>query len=113
MKRVEAIFRYEKLDDVKAALDEIGIKGITVIEVKGAGKQRGYTEFYRGNKLTVTLRPKIKAEIVVADELVEKVVDTIVKAAWTGEVGDGKIFIIPVEEVVAIRTGIKGEPAIV
>jgi nitrogen regulatory protein P-II 1 len=113
MKRVEAIFRYEKLDEVKAALDAIGVKGITVLEVKGAGKQRGYTELYRGTQLTVTLRPKIKAEIVVSDELVEKVVDTIVKAAWTGEVGDGKIFVIPVEEVVAIRTGIKGEAAII
>lgn len=113
MKRVEAIFRYEKLDEVKAALDKIGIKGITVYEVKGAGKQRGYTEFYRGTKLAVTLRPKIKAEIVVADELVAKVVETIINVARTGEVGDGKIFVIPVEEVVAIRTGIKGEPAIV
>src|SRR3972149_5135041 len=103
MKKIEAIFRHIVLDDVKKALDDIGVKGMTVTDVKGAGKQRGYTEVYRGSKLTISLRPKVKLEAVVADDLVEKVVATIASVARTGEIGDGKIFISDIAEAVAIR----------
>lgn len=113
MKKVEAIFRHIMLEDVKKALDDIGAKGMTVTDVKGAGKQRGYTEVYRGSKLTISLRPKVKVELVVPDELVDKVVDAIADTARTGEIGDGKIFVSPVEQAIAIRTGVKGEPAVV
>jgi len=112
MKKVEAIFRHIMLDDVKLALDKIGAKGMTVTDVKGAGKQRGYTEVYRGSKLTISLRPKVKVELVVSDDLVEEVISTIAGTARTGEIGDGKIFISDITEAVAIRTGVRGEPAI-
>jgi len=113
MKKIEAIFRHIVLDDVKKALDDIGVKGMTVTDVKGAGKQRGYTEVYRGSKLTISLRPKVKVELVVPDELVDQAVDTIAQTARTGEIGDGKIFVSDIREAVAIRTGTRGEPAIV
>lgn len=112
MKKVEAIIRHIKLDEVKKALDEIGVPGLSVTEIKGAGKQKGYTETYRGTKITIFLRPKIKLETVVQDNLVERVVETIATVARTGEIGDGKIFVIPVEGVTRIRTGEKQEDAI-
>ncbi|MBI5561200.1 MAG: P-II family nitrogen regulator [Deltaproteobacteria bacterium] len=112
MKKIEAIIKPFKLDEVKDALNEIGIKGITVSEVKGFGRQKGHTELYRGAEYVVDFLPKIKIEIVVKAELVEKVVTTIVETAKTGRIGDGKVFVLPVEEVVRIRTGEKGEDAI-
>ena len=112
MKKIEAIIKPFKLDEVKEALQDVGIQGLSVIEVKGFGRQKGHTELYRGAEYVVDFLPKVKIEVVVKDEDVEKVVDTIVKTAQTGRVGDGKIFIIPVEDVVRIRTGEKGEAAI-
>ena len=112
MKRVEAIVKPFKLDEVKDALLEIGIQGMTVSEVKGFGRQKGHTELYRGAEYVVDFLPKIKMEIIVGDEMVEKVIETIEKTAKTGRIGDGKIFVIPVEEVVRIRTGERGETAI-
>jgi len=112
MKKVEAIFRHIMLEEVKNALDKLGIKGMTVTDVKGAGKQRGYTEVYRGSKITINLRPKVKVELVVLDAEVDKVIETIIATARTGEIGDGKIFVYPVEQAIAIRTGAKGEAAI-
>jgi nitrogen regulatory protein P-II 1 len=112
MKKIEAIVKPFKLDEVKEALNEIGIQGITVTEVKGFGRQKGHTELYRGAEYVVDFLPKIKMEIVVKEELVAKVVETIVNTAKTGRIGDGKVFVIPVEEVVRIRTGEKGEEAI-
>jgi nitrogen regulatory protein P-II 1 len=108
MKKVEAIIKPFKLEDVKEALNEIGIKGITVTEVKGFGRQKGHTEIYRGAEYVVDFLPKIKIEVVVEDELVAKVVETIVDVARTGKIGDGKIFITPVEEAIRIRTGERG-----
>ena len=112
MTKVEAIIRPGKLDDVKAALDEIGIKGITVINVLGAGKQRGRTQYYRGQEYVVNLLDKTKIETVVADDMVENVIETITKAAFTGEIGDGKIFVSKVDETVRIRTGERGDIAL-
>jgi len=112
MTKVEAIIRPGKLDDVKEALDEIGIKGITVISVMGAGKQRGRTQYYRGQEYVVNLLDKTKIETVVADSMVEKVIEVITKTAFTGEIGDGKIFISKVDEVIRIRTGERGEIAL-
>ena len=112
MKKIEAIIKPFKLDEVKEALNEIGIKGITVSEVKGYGRQKGHTELYRGAEYVVDFLPKIKIEIVVKGEMVEKVVSTIVETAKTGRIGDGKVFVSSVEEVVRIRTGEKGEDAI-
>lgn len=112
MKKIEAIIKPFKLDEVKEALNEIGIKGITVCEVKGFGRQKGHTELYRGAEYVVDFLPKIKLEIVVKAELVEKVVSTIVETAKTGRIGDGKVFVLPVEEVVRIRTAERGEDAI-
>lgn len=112
MKKIEAIIKPFKLDEVKEALNEIGIKGITVSEVKGFGRQKGHTELYRGTEYVVDFLPKIKMEIVVKEELVASVVDTIVEAARTGRIGDGKVFVLSVDEVVRIRTGEKGEDAI-
>lgn len=109
MKKIEAIIRHIKLEEVKKALDEVGVLGMTVTEVRGFGRQKGYTESYRGAKLTINLLPKLKLEIVVKDEDVEKVLETIVKVARTGEIGDGKIFVLPVDEAVRIRTGERGE----
>jgi nitrogen regulatory protein P-II 1 len=112
MKKVEAIIKPFKLDEVKDALVEIGIGGMTVTEVRGFGQQKGHTEIYRGTEYVIDFLPKVKIEIVVKDEDVEKVIETITKTAQTGRVGDGKIFVIPVEEVVRIRTGERGEQAI-
>ena len=112
MQKVEAIIKPFKLDEVKAALAEIGIQGMTVSEVKGFGRQKGHTELYRGAEYVVDFLPKIKLEIAVADDQVEKVVDTIVAAANTGRIGDGKIFVVPMEETVRIRTGERGESAL-
>jgi len=112
MTKVEAIIRPGKLDDVKDALDEIGVKGITVISVMGAGKQRGRTQYYRGQEYVVNLLDKTKIETVVADENVEEVVSVITKAAFTGEIGDGKIFLTKVDDVIRIRTGERGEVAL-
>ncbi len=112
MKKVEAIIKPFKLDEVKDALVEIGIGGMTVTEVRGFGQQKGHTEIYRGTEYVIDFLPKIKIEVIVKDEDVEKVVETIMKTAQTGRVGDGKIFIIPVEDVIRIRTGERGEKAI-
>jgi nitrogen regulatory protein P-II 1 len=112
MKLIEAIIKPFKLDEVKDALHEIGIEGITVSEVKGFGRQKGHTELYRGAEYVVDFIPKVKIEIAVADELVAKIVETIENTAKTGRIGDGKIFIIPLDEAVRIRTGEKGNEAI-
>jgi nitrogen regulatory protein P-II 1 len=112
LKKVEAIIKPFKLDEVKEALNEIGIQGITISEVKGFGRQKGHTELYRGAEYVVDFIPKIKMEIIVSDEIVGKVVETIAQAAKTGRIGDGKIFVTPVEEVVRIRTGERGEEAL-
>jgi len=112
MKLVIAIIKPFKLEEVKTALSEIGVEGMTVTEVKGFGRQKGHTEIYRGSEYTVDFLPKVKLEIVVADGVVGKVVDTIVKAAKTGKIGDGKVFVTPVEEAVRIRTEEHGDLAI-
>ncbi|AQS41213.1 MAG: Nitrogen regulatory protein P-II [Candidatus Tokpelaia hoelldobleri] len=112
MKKIEAIIKPFKLDDVKEALQEAGLQGITVIEAKGFGRQKGHTELYRGAEYVVDFLPKIKIEVVVADEMVETVVEAICKAAQTGRIGDGKIFVLPVEEALRIRTGETGNEAI-
>jgi nitrogen regulatory protein P-II 1 len=112
MKKVEAIIKPFKLEEVKDALNEIGIQGITVSEVKGFGRQKGHTELYRGAEYVVDFLPKIKIEIVVDDDMVLRVVETIQETANTGRIGDGKIFVIPVEEVIRIRTGEKGKDAL-
>jgi nitrogen regulatory protein P-II 1 len=112
MKLIEAIIKPFKLDEVKDALNEIGIEGITVSEVKGFGRQKGHTELYRGAEYVVDFIPKIKMEIAVSDDLVNKVVETIQNTAKTGRIGDGKIFIISLEEAVRIRTGETGSDAI-
>ena len=108
MKLVEAIIRHEKLQEVQDVLDECGVSGVTVTEVKGCGAQRGYTESYRGTRVNISLRPRLKIEAVMRTEIVDKVVEMIAAAARTGEVGDGKIFVIPIEEAVRIRTGERG-----
>ena len=112
VKKVEAIIKPFKLDEVKEALNEIGIQGITVSEVKGFGRQKGHTELYRGAEYVVDFIPKIKMEIIVSDEIASKVVEAIEQAAKTGRIGDGKIFVTTVEEVVRIRTGERGEDAL-
>jgi nitrogen regulatory protein P-II 1 len=112
LKKVEAIIKPFKLDEVKEALNEIGIQGITIAEVKGFGRQKGHTELYRGAEYVVDFIPKIKIEIIVSDEVVTKVIDIIEQSAKTGRIGDGKIFVTPVEEVVRIRTGERGEDAL-
>jgi nitrogen regulatory protein P-II 1 len=112
MKKVEAIIRPFRIDDVREALAEVGVKGMTLTEVKGYGRQKGHTELYRGSEYQIDFLPKMKIEVIVADRLVDKVVDTIVKAARTGQVGDGKIFILPVEDVIRVRTGESGEDAV-
>jgi nitrogen regulatory protein P-II 1 len=112
MRKVEAIIKPFKLDEVKEALNEIGIQGITVSEVKGFGRQKGHTELYRGAEYVVDFIPKIKMEIIVADDIVAQVVDAIADAAKTGRIGDGKIFVTPIDEIVRIRTGERGEDAI-
>jgi len=112
MKKIEAIIKPFKLDEVKDKLNELGVQGITVTEVKGFGRQKGHTELYRGAEYVVDFLPKIKMEIVIADTQVEDVVNVIVKAAQTGRIGDGKIFITNIEEAVRIRTGERGEDAV-
>ena len=112
MKKIEAIIKPFKLDDVKEALTELGNFGMTISEVKGFGRQKGHTELYRGAEYVIDFLPKIKLEIVVDDEMVEKVVEAISESARTGKVGDGKIFILPVDDAVRIRTGERGEAAL-
>ena len=112
MQKVEAVIKPFKLDEVKEALNAIGVQGITVSEVKGFGRQKGHTELYRGAEYVVDFLPKIKLEIVAADDLIPKIVSTIQSAANTGRIGDGKIFVLPVIEAVRIRTGDRGEDAI-
>jgi nitrogen regulatory protein PII len=112
MKKIEAIIKPFKLEEVKDALSELGIEGMTVTEVKGFGRQKGHTEIYRGSEYTVDFLPKIKLEIVIADETVEAAIRAITEAARTGKIGDGKIFITPVDHAVRIRTGETGHQAI-
>src|SRR5437868_11748846 len=112
MKKVEAIIKPFKLDDVKEALTGIGVIGMTVTEVRGFGRQKGHTELYRGAEYVVDFLPKVKVEVVVGDALVEKALDAIVKAARTGKIGDGKIFVVDVGQVIRIRTGETGEDAV-
>ena len=112
MKKIEAVIKPFKLDEVRETLSEVGINGLTVTEVKGFGRQKGHTELYRGAEYVVDFLPKIKVEIVVAEALVEQAVEAIIKAARTGKIGDGKIFVTSVEQVVRIRTGETGEDAI-
>jgi len=112
MKKIEAIIKPFKLEEVKDALGEIGIEGMTVTEVKGFGRQKGHTEIYRGSEYTVDFLPKIKIEMVLSDEKIQAAVDAIVKAAKTGKIGDGKVFVAPVEEAVRIRTDEKGTDAL-
>ena len=112
MRKIEAIIKPFKLDDVKEALQEIGVQGITVIEARGFGRQKGHTELYRGAEYVVDFLPKVKVEVIVPKEMVEKVIEAIVAGAQTGRVGDGKIFVSPVEDVIRIRTGERGPNAI-
>jgi nitrogen regulatory protein P-II 1 len=112
MKKVEAVIKPFKLDDVKDRLGELGVQGITVTEVKGFGRQKGHTELYRGAEYVVDFLPKIKIEVVIPDDLEEDVIEAVAAAARTGRIGDGKIFVTPVEEAVRIRTGERGEGAL-
>ena len=112
MKKVEAIIKPFKLDEVKQALSEIGVAGLTATEVKGFGRQKGHTELYRGAEYVVDFLPKVKVEVVVSDAVVSKVVEAIERAAKTGRIGDGKIFVVPIDEVIRIRTGERGEEAL-
>ena len=112
MRKIEAIIKPFKLDEVKEALHAIGIQGMTVTEVKGFGRQKGHTELYRGAEYVVDFLPKIKIEVAVSDEMVDKAVEAIVSAANTGRIGDGKIFVLPMEEAVRIRTGERGSEAV-
>ena len=112
MKKIEAIIKPFKLDDVRQALSEIGVMGMTVSEVKGFGRQKGHTELYRGAEYVVDFLPKVKMEIVVDDSQVESVIETITNAAHTGRIGDGKIFVLPLEQAIRIRTGEEGDAAI-
>ncbi|MBP8278143.1 MAG: P-II family nitrogen regulator [Propionivibrio sp.] len=112
MKKIEAIIKPFKLDEVREALSDIGVSGLTVTEVKGFGRQKGHTELYRGAEYVVDFLPKVKIEIVIADDLVDTAIDSIIKAAHTGKIGDGKIFVMSVEQVVRIRTGETGDAAL-
>ena len=112
MKKIEAIIKPFKLDEVKEALNDLGIKGLTVTEAKGFGRQKGHTELYRGAEYVVDFLPKVKIEVVLEDAMVDRAVESIMQAAKTGRIGDGKIFVTPVDEVIRIRTGEKGEDAI-
>ncbi len=112
MKKIEAIIKPFKLDEVKEALQDIGLQGITVIEAKGFGRQKGHTELYRGAEYVVDFLPKVKVEVVIADEMVEKALEAIQSAAQTGRIGDGKIFVSSIEEVIRIRTGETGSEAV-
>lgn len=112
MKLIKAIIKPFKLEEVKEALSDIGIEGMTVTEVKGFGRQKGHTEIYRGSEYTVDFLPKVMIDVAVADEVASKTVETIVKAAKTGKIGDGKVFVVPVEEAIRIRTDESGDGAI-
>ena len=112
MKKIEAIIKPFKLDEVKDALQALGITGLTVTEVKGFGRQKGHTELYRGTEYVVDFLPKLKIEVAVRDDLVEEVVGAILESARTGKIGDGKVFVLPVEDAIRIRTGERGEPAL-
>ena len=112
MKKIEAIIKPFKLDEVKEALHEVGLQGITVIEAKGFGRQKGHTELYRGAEYVVDFLPKLKIELVIPDDMLERAVEAIQQAAYTGRIGDGKIFISSVEEAIRVRTGEKGNEAI-
>jgi len=112
MKLIKAIIKPFKLEEVKDALAEVGVEGMTVSEVKGFGRQKGHTEIYRGSEYTVDFLPKVKIEVAISDDAVSKVVDTIVSASQTGKIGDGKVFVLPIEEAVRIRTGEKGDEAV-
>jgi len=112
MKKVEAIIKPFKMEDVKEALLEAGIEGMTVTEVKGFGRQKGHTEIYRGSEYTVDFLPKVKFEVVVPDETVSSVVQAIIKAARTGKIGDGKVFVLPIEDAIRIRTEERGAAAL-
>lgn len=112
MKKIEAVIKPFKLDEVKEALHEIGLQGLTVTEAKGFGRQKGHTELYRGAEYVVDFLPKVKIEVVCDDDMVERAVEAIVSAARTGRIGDGKIFVSPVEEVIRIRTGERGSDAV-
>ncbi len=112
LKKLEAIIKPFKLEEVKEALTELGIEGLTVSEVKGFGRQKGHTEIYRGSEYTVDFLPKVKIEVVMKEELVERAIETIIKAAKTGKIGDGKIFVIGIDEAVRIRTEERGEKAV-
>jgi nitrogen regulatory protein P-II 1 len=112
MKKIEAIIKPFKLDDVKHALTKIGVQGMTLTEVKGFGRQKGHTEVYRGAEYQIDFVPKVKIELITTDEMVAQVIETIERSAKTGKIGDGKIFIFPVEEVIRIRTGERGRDAI-
>ena len=112
MKKIEAVIKPFKLDEVKEALQDVGVQGLSVIEVKGFGRQKGHTELYRGAEYVVDFLPKVKIEVVLADDMVETAIEAIVSAARTDKIGDGKIFVSPVEQVIRIRTGETGEDAI-
>ncbi|HWP81062.1 MAG TPA: P-II family nitrogen regulator [Bacteroidota bacterium] len=112
MKKIEAVIRPFKLDDVREALSEIGVRGMTLTEVKGYGRQKGHTEMYRGSEYKIDFLPKIKIEIIAKDSMVDQIVNTIIKSAKTGQVGDGKIFVSNVEDVIRVRTEESGEEAI-
>ena len=112
MRKLEAVIRPHLLDAVKNALQEVGVAGLTIIEVKGFGRQKGHTETYRGSEYKIDFLPKVKIEVVLADEIVDLAIDAIMKTAKTGKFGDGKIFVVPVEEVIRIRTGERGEAAL-
>ena len=112
MKKIEAIIKPFKLDEVKNALTKIGVRGMTVTEVKGFGRQRGHTEVYRGAEYKIDFIPKVKIELIITEEMVAQVIETIERASKTGKIGDGKIFLLPVEEVIRIRTGEQGRDAI-
>ena len=112
MKKIEAVIKPFKLDDVKEALNELGVVGMTVTEVRGFGRQKGHTELYRGSEYTIDFLPKVKVEVVVPDHLVDKVVSVICQSAKTGSIGDGKVFVLPIDESIRIRTGEKGESAV-
>lgn len=112
MKLIKAIIKPFKLEEVKASLSEIGIEGMTVAEVKGFGRQKGHTEIYRGSEYTVDFLPKVEVDVVVAEEMVKRTVGAILKGAKTGKIGDGKIFVLPIDEAIRIRTGERGEEAL-
>jgi nitrogen regulatory protein P-II 1 len=112
MKRIEAVIKPFKLDEVREALSEVGVTGLTVTEVKGFGRQKGHTELYRGAEYVVDFLPKVKIDVILADDMVDRAVEALIKAARTGKIGDGKIFVTPVEQVVRIRTGESGEAAV-